>query len=77
MFGSAIVFPLTDLGARERFIFFLNPVVPPIEFFRLAFMGKSLVQPWHLALSTAVTLVTLFAGLVLFNRADQNAMDTV
>lgn len=77
MFGSAIVFPLTDIARGERFIFFLNPVVPPIEFFRYAFLGKSLVQPWHLALSAAVSALTLFAGLVMFNRAEQNAMDTV
>jgi lipopolysaccharide transport system permease protein len=77
MFGSAIVFPLSDLAPRDRLIFFLNPVVPPIEFFRLAFVGKSLIEPWHFAVSTVVSLLVLMAGLLLFNRAEQNAMDTV
>jgi lipopolysaccharide transport system permease protein len=77
MFGSAIVFPLSRLAPEERWIFFLNPVVPSVEFFRLAFLGKSLVQPWHLALSAGISLVLLFVGLVLFHRAEQNAMDTV
>jgi lipopolysaccharide transport system permease protein len=77
MFGSAIVFPLTDIAPAERIVFFLNPVVPPIEFFRYAFLGKSLVHPWHIAFSALVSAAMLFAGLVMFNRAEQNAMDTV
>lgn len=77
MFGSAIVFPLSRVAPEERWIFFLNPVVPPIEFFRYAFVGKSLVEPWHIGLSAAVSVVVLVTGLLLFHRAEQNAMDTV
>ena len=77
MFGSAIVFPLSRIKAADRWIFFLNPVVPPIEAFRGAFLGVTLLQPWHLALSAAISFATLFVGVVLFNRAEQTAMDTV
>lgn len=77
MFGSAIVFPLTELQAGDRLRFFLNPIVPPIEFFRLAFTGKSLLEPWHLGLSALVSVAVLLVGLLLFNRAEQTAMDTV
>jgi lipopolysaccharide transport system permease protein len=78
MFGSAIVFPLKRIAdPSDRLLFFLNPVVPPIEFFRLAFVGRSLVEPWHIAVSTLVTLVVLVVGLILFSRAEQDAMDTV
>lgn len=77
MFGSAIVFPLSRIAPEDRWVFFLNPVVPPIEFFRYAFVGKSLVEPWHLALSAGVSAVVLLVGLLLFYRAEQNAMDTV
>jgi lipopolysaccharide transport system permease protein len=78
MFGSAIVFPLSRIAdPADRTLFFLNPVVPAIEFFRLAFVGKSLVEPWHLGVSAAVTFVVLALGILLFHRAEQNAMDTV
>jgi lipopolysaccharide transport system permease protein len=78
MFGSAIVFPLSRItNEADRTLFFLNPLVPPIEFFRFAFVGKSLVQPWHIGLSIGVTAVIFFLGIVLFHRAEQNAMDTV
>ncbi len=78
MFGSAIVFPISRIAdARDRLLFFLNPVVPPIEALRYAFFGVSLVEPWHLAVSAAVSLAVLFLGIALFNRAEQTAMDTV
>jgi lipopolysaccharide transport system permease protein len=78
MFGSAIVFPLSRItNPHDRALFFLNPIVPPIEFFRLAFVGRSLVEPWQIALSTGISLAVLGIGLLLFARAEQDAMDTV
>jgi lipopolysaccharide transport system permease protein len=77
MFGSAIVFPLSRIADNDRWLFLLNPVVPPIEFFRYAFVGKSLVEPWQLGVSALVSVIVLAFGLVLFHRAEQNAMDTV
>jgi lipopolysaccharide transport system permease protein len=78
MFGSAVVFPISRIvDPNDRVLFFLNPVVPAIESFRYAFFGVSLVEPWHIAVSTLVSLVVLFLGIALFNRAEQTAMDTV
>jgi lipopolysaccharide transport system permease protein len=77
MFGSAIVFPITRIAPENRWLFFLNPVVPPIEFFRFAFVGRSLLEPWHVGVSAAISFTILFIGILLFHRADRNAMDTV
>lgn len=77
MFGSAIVFPLSRIAASDRWIFFLNPVVPPIEAFRYAFLGVSLIEPWQIALSAAVSGLVLLTGIILFNHAERTAMDTV
>jgi lipopolysaccharide transport system permease protein len=77
MFGSAIVFPLSRIAPEERWIFMLNPVVPPIEFFRQAFLGVSLVPNSYFLLSAGVSFVVLVIGVILFNRAEQTAMDTI
>ena len=78
MFGSAVVFPLSRIAEeQDRALFFLNPVVPAIESIRYAFLGVSLVEPHHIAVSAAISLVVLFIGIALFNRAEQTAMDTV
>jgi lipopolysaccharide transport system permease protein len=77
MFGSAIVFPISRINPDDRWLFFLNPLVPPIEAFRYAFTGRSLIEPWHLAVSAAVSVIACVVGLLLFHRAERDAMDTV
>ena len=77
MFSSAIVFPLSRVSPDDRWIFFLNPMASIIESFRLATLGQSLLEPWHVAYGVAVTLGILLLGLVTFNRAEQTSMDTV
>lgn len=77
MFGSAIIFPVSRIAPDDRWLFFLNPLVPMVEAFRLIFIGISLVQPWHILLSVVLTIITFVCGLVLYNRAEQNSMDTV
>lgn len=78
MFGSAVVFPLSRIAdPADRLPFFLNPIVPIVESFRYAYFSVSLIEPWHIAASAAVTLIVLFIGIALFNRAEQTAMDTV
>jgi lipopolysaccharide transport system permease protein len=76
MFGSAIVFPISRIDPDDRWLFFLNPVVPIIEMFRLGFLGVSFVELRHVLISLAVTIVVFVTGLVMFNRAEQTSMDT-
>jgi lipopolysaccharide transport system permease protein len=48
----------------------------PVESFRALFLGGSI--PWSgLALSTAITAVLLFVGVVIFNKVEKTFMDTV
>ena len=77
MFASGVVFPLTRVPEANRWIFYLNPVVPPIEFFRLGFTGHATVGLGELWGSTVVSVLVFVAGLLAFNRAEQTAMDTV
>ncbi|RYD83462.1 MAG: ABC transporter permease, partial [Verrucomicrobiaceae bacterium] len=77
MFGSAIVFPLSRISPDDRWIFFLNPIVPMVEFFRLAFVGVSLVSAKDVLFSVITAVVALAIGVLMFNRAEQTSMDTV
>jgi len=78
MFGSGITFPISRIAADDRWLFFINPIVPMVEAFRLMFIGISpSLRPWHILLSIGATLFTAVCGLVLYNRAEQNSMDTV
>lgn len=77
MYGSCVVYPLSQIPNEWRLLFILNPMVPIIESFRFAFLGGGIVEIWHLAVSACVTVVLLFVGLVMFSRAEKTFMDTV
>jgi lipopolysaccharide transport system permease protein len=77
MYASLIIFPLSRIGPENRWIFLLNPMVPVIEGFRFAFLGTGTVEKWHLGVSFAISSILCVVGVVLFNRASRNVMDTV
>ena len=77
MYGSSVVLPLSVIPEQIRWLFILNPMVPIIETFRFAFLGRGVVEIWQLMVSLAVTLVIFFAGIVIFTRVERNFMDTV
>ena len=44
-----------------------NPLVPVIEFFRVAFLGQGTTSGIQVAYSVASVIVIFFAGSILFN----------
>jgi lipopolysaccharide transport system permease protein len=77
MYGSCVVYPLSQIPEEWRLLFILNPMVPIIESFRFAFLGGGIVEIWHLAVSAGLTLVLLLVGLNMFSRAEKTFMDTI
>jgi lipopolysaccharide transport system permease protein len=77
MFCSSVVIPLSSLPEKYQPYFKLNPMVPIIESFRFAFLGKGLVTQVDLVISFATCAVIFFGGLIMFSRTEQTVMDTV
>jgi len=77
MYGSSIAFPVSELSERNQSILMLNPMVPVVEGMRFAFLGAGTVTAGYLALSAAVCASVMLVGIVMFNRTEQNVMDTV
>ena len=77
MYASSIVFPLSRIAPSDRWVFYLNPMVPVIESIRLAFLGSGLVEKFHVMTSFGVSALVLTIGIIMFNRAEQTVMDTV
>lgn len=76
MFVSPVVYPLTLVPERWRFVYSLNPLVGIIEGFRAALFGKSF--NWQaLGISAIVTLALLvYAGFV-FKRREKTFADII
>jgi lipopolysaccharide transport system permease protein len=77
MYGTPVVYPLSNIPDWLLPYYVLNPMVSIIECFRLAFFGTSAIQTTHIAVSWLVTILLVAAGVILFSKIEKNFMDTV
>lgn len=77
MYATPIVYPLTLVPDWLRPWYVLNPMVAIVESFRYGFLGSGAIQWSYVAISWLITLLVLFAGIVLFSRIEKTFMDTV
>lgn len=77
MYATPIVYPLSMVPQKWRMIYMLNPVVPVMEGFKHAFFSTGFPSFFEYGLSIAITVVLLFAGVLVFNLVEKNFVDTV
>lgn len=77
MYATPIVYPLSIVPGKWRMIYMLNPVVPVMEGFKHAFFSTGFPSFFEYGLSIAITVVLLFAGILVFNLVEKNFVDTV
>jgi lipopolysaccharide transport system permease protein len=77
MYATPVVYSVSVVPERFRFFYMLNPVASIVQNFRHAFLGTGMVSGVDILISWAVTMLLLFAGIILFNRVDKTFMDTV
>lgn len=77
MFATPVIYPLSQLSERVRWIAALNPLCCPVEALRHACFGTSSLTPSFVATSVAGTLLVAVAGLFVFQRAERTFADTV
>jgi lipopolysaccharide transport system permease protein len=76
MYASPIVYPLSLVPPAYRWLAALNPMTGIVEGYRSALFGR----PWDmlaLAISAAVSVVTLVSGALYFRRAERTFADVV
>lgn len=77
MYGTPVVYPLSEVPENLTWLFYANPVSAPVELFRVCFFGVGSV-PLEMALvSAGVTVLCLFLGLVLFNKNEKSFVDVI
>lgn len=76
MYATPIIYPMSSVPEKYRWLIHANPMSAIIESFRAIYLGGPV--PWGpLGLSAAVTLVLLLLGILLFNKVEKTFMDTV
>ena len=77
MYLTPVIYPVSGVPVRFRWIVALNPLTPVFEGFRRGILGVGTVTVLEVAASAAVMLVVLVAGLLLFTRVERTFLDTV
>jgi lipopolysaccharide transport system permease protein len=77
MYATPVIYPVSAIPERFRWIILANPITPIVESFRYAFLGAGTVDLGHLLYSFIFMLAVVLLGSVIFNRVEQTFMDTV
>jgi lipopolysaccharide transport system permease protein len=75
VFFTPVIYPLSQVPEDLRWLMHLNPLTAPVETFKWAVLpGMEHSWTWFLY-TVAVTVVTFFAGVRFFLRAESETMD--
>ena len=77
MYASPIVYPLSIVPEKYKWIILSNPVTSIIETFKYAMLGVGEFNWFHLTYSLVFTIVLFFIGLIIFHKVEKSFMDTV
>jgi lipopolysaccharide transport system permease protein len=77
MYATPVIYPLSTVPEKFKWLVLANPLTPIVEIFRLGFLGISATQPISLLYSFAFMMVVLITGILIFNHVENSFMDTV
>jgi len=77
MYATPVIYPLSELPEKYRWIVLANPMTAIVDTFRFAFLGAGEFNLGNLIYSSIFMVVVLSIGIVVFNRVEKTFMDTV
>ena len=77
MFATPIIYPLSKVPDRWKWIIWANPMSVPVEAFRICLLGRGTLGPVEIAISAASTLLILATGLAVFQKVEKTVVDSV
>lgn len=77
MYATPIIYPLSTISEKHRWLVALNPMTSIVSTFKYAFFGTGTFDWYYLLYSFVFMVVLLFVSLIIFNKVEKNFMDTV
>jgi len=77
LYATPVVYPLSAVPERWRWVSAINPMSAIVEIFRYAFLGAGTVNGTYIGISAGMTLIMLISGLLIFNKVERTFIDTV
>jgi lipopolysaccharide transport system permease protein len=77
MYATPVVYPLSLISKKWRWLISLNPMTGIVESFKYVFLGVGTVDAGYLAISAGMTIIVLISGVLIFSRTERTFIDTV
>jgi len=77
MYGSSVIYPLSEIPEQYQTLVMLNPMVGIIETFKYMFFSVGTFSWGMISYSFVFSLIIFVLGLAIFNKTEKNFMDTV
>ena len=75
MYASTVIFPLSIIPEKYKWIILGNPMSSIIESFRYVFFGMGVLDFKYLGYSFLIALSIFFLGYIIFNKVEQKFID--
>lgn len=77
MYATPVVYPITAMPEKYRWVVESNPLTSIFECYRFGYLGVGHFEPVRLLYSAGVILVLLIIGTITFNKVEKSFMDTI
>lgn len=77
MYATPVIYPLSSIPVKYKWLILANPMSSIVETFRYAFLGSGTFSWAYLSYSAGLTALILFIGTVIFNKVEKSFTDTV
>ncbi len=77
LFVTPVIYQVTFVPERWRWLLALNPLTGLIEIFRAAVLGTPVPEGWVVELSLIMSVAATLAGVWLFRRSEATIVDVV
>jgi lipopolysaccharide transport system permease protein len=77
MYATPVIYPLSVVPEKYKWLIVANPITSIVETFRYAFLGSGSFSWLSLGYSAVITSVILIAGIIIFNKVEKSFIDVV
>lgn len=77
MYATPVVYPLSEVTGKYKFLLYLNPISAPVELFRYCFFRVCSIPFWSCCVSIGVTILVCILGVIMFNRNERTFVDVI
>jgi len=77
MYATPVIYPLSQIPEKWRWVAVLNPMTMPVEAIKLMFLGQGTVVGAYALLSLSISVLLLLSGILVFNKIEKTFVDTV